>query len=261
MRLTWFGMLAALLMACPLAAQAPTTPPAQALDPTGARLDALLLRWEQEMKAIQTAQAQCSRTEVDKVKGNTKVYDGMLRFMRPNLFSLNMARRGKADIWEKYIFTGTYLYEFVPDKKEIRVHDLGGERRPSQAADNQMSFILGMKASEAKQRYDLRFVKEDQWYYYVEILPKAAADKADFQRSRLVLTKDKFLPRQLWFEEPNGNEVTWEIPRVEANALLKRDEFSQPQTPAGWNLVRDPKPTGATAPGADVKPRIVRPQQ
>ena len=106
-----------------------------------------------------------------------------------------------------------------------------------------------MKAEEAKRRYDLTLVKQDQYYTYIAIKPRFDADKADFQQARLVLNKDSFLPRQLWFEQPNGNEVTWDIPKIQSNATLDRKEFGVPQTPPGWTFVRQPP-----------APRVVRPQ-
>ena len=40
------------------------------------------------------------------------------------------------------------------------------------ADDGFLSFLFGMKAAEARQRYDLRVDKVDQWYIYVEVIPR-----------------------------------------------------------------------------------------
>jgi hypothetical protein len=121
---------------------------------------------------------------------------------------------------------------------------------------------LGMKAEEAKRRYDLRLAGEDKNYYYVEILPRYAADKADFQTARLVLTKNTLLPRQLAFVEPNGNRITWDIPIIETGIPLDRREFEHPAIPNGWRLVKAPKANTVPAPGTDqLPPRVARPKQ
>ena len=113
---------------------------------------------------------------------------------------------------------------------------------------------FGMKAEEAQRRYALTLAKEDTYYVYVDITPRFAADRAEFQRARLVLNKDNYLPRQLWFEHVNGNEVTWDIPRIQANgAGIDRRTFDAPRAPAGWRLVMVP-PTGPGGP-APVPPR------
>ena len=115
-----------------------------------------------------------------------------------------------------------------------------------------------MKAVEAKIRYDLQLVKNDQWYYYVKILPRTQEDKADFQEARLVLTANTFMPRELWFKEPNGNEVKWDITKIENGADLKRNDFVAPTPPPGWKLERAPK-ANPTVQGSNPAPRVVRP--
>ncbi|MCS7046763.1 MAG: hypothetical protein NZO58_10435, partial [Gemmataceae bacterium] len=45
-----------------------------------------------------------------------------------------------------------------------------------------------------------------------------------------------YLPRQLWFLEPNGNEVTWDFPRVTSPANVSAHDFAHPQLPAGWTF-------------------------
>jgi TIGR03009 family protein len=261
-----FGLtLASLVVVCAAAnaqqAQTPpagqTAPPAQpGLDPARNKLDSLLMTWEQKMTAVQTILAQCTRTSVDKTFQVVEVYQGTAKYMKPNLAMLEMRKKGKEDVFEKYICTGTFLYEYAPQEKEIRVHELPAPKPGQVSDDSFLSFLFGMRAEEAKRRYDLRLVKgppEDQWYYYVEILPRFDADKQDFKRARLVLMASTFLPRELWFEQPNGNEVKWDIPKIEAGIPLNRTEFTSPQAPSGWQIKRVPKQNTA--------PRVVRPNQ
>jgi TIGR03009 family protein len=236
--------------------------PATALDPARNKLDALLLRWEKEMTTIQTIVAQCTRTSVDKTFQRKEIYEGTAKYMKPNFAMLEMQNKGKPQIFEKYVCTGTYLYEYVPQEKVIRVHELPTPKPGQVADDNFLSFLFGMRAEEAKRRYELKLVKgppEDQWYYYVEILPRFPADKADFARARLVLNAQTFLPRELWFEQPNGDEVKWDIPKVEAGAALNRADFTSPTTPPGWSMARAPKAVEG-APRSNVPPRVVRPK-
>jgi TIGR03009 family protein len=265
MRYVWLTLASAVVVtsggyaqqrpAVPAGAPMPTT----ALDPTRNRLDALLMRWEKEMTTVQTILAQCTRTSVDKTFNVIQVYEGTAKYMKPNLAMLEMKQKGKEQVYEKYICTGNFLYEYVPADKVIRVHELPPPKPGQVAEDNFLSFLFGMRAEEAKRRYDLKLVKEDQWYVYIEILPRFDPDKADFKRARLVLNGQTFLPRELWFEQPNGNEVKWDIPTVQPGVSLVRTEFTSPATPPGWQMQRAPKtPQGQ---GTSVPPRIVRPNQ
>jgi TIGR03009 family protein len=230
------------------------------LDPAHNRLDGLLLRWEQEMRSVQTIVAQCQRTTVDKVFQETEVFDGTARYMKPNLAMLEMQKKGKQQVFEKYICTGTYLYEYAPQNQEVRVHELPAPKPGQVADDNFLSFLFGMKAEEARRRYDLKLVKEDDWYFYIEILPRFPADKADFAQARLVLNRQTFLPRELRFEQPNGNNVKWDIPKIESGVALNRNDFTSPAVPSGWRFVRVPRATDV-APRTDGPPRIVRPNR
>src|SRR5262249_37453647 len=156
----------------------PPAPPVT-LDPAHNRLDALLLRWEKEMTSVQTLAAQCVRTDVDKTFQTTTVFEGTARYMKPNLALLYMEKKGNPQVFEKFICSGNVLYEFVPPQKLIRVHELPQPKAGQQAIeDNFLTFLFGLKPEEAKRRYELKLKKEDQWYIYIEILPKLPGDKA-----------------------------------------------------------------------------------
>jgi TIGR03009 family protein len=189
---------------------------------------------------------QCNRTTVDKVWKSTEVYEGVAKYLKTNqgnLASLEMKRKDNPAIYEKYVCSGTFVYEFAPGAKEIRVHELPRPASGQVVDDNFLSFLFGMKAADAKRRYQLTFVPppaNDKWYYYIEVRPRERQDMQDFTRARLVLMASNNLPRQLWFEQPNGNEVTWDFPQVTTGVDLRVQEFGQPQVPPGWQLKQAP---------------------
>jgi TIGR03009 family protein len=257
-----------LLLGSPLLAQAPptapATPPAAAAPaapaPNAARLDALLQKWEQEMKNVQVLAADLNRTTLDKVRGDASTYSGSAKYMKPNLASLQMQKKDNADAFEKYLCSGQFLYEYAAATKQIRIHEMP-QPKNNVSDDNFLSFLFGMKAEEAKKRYDLRLVKEDQWYIYIEVMPRDQADKVDFQKARLILNSSNFLPRQVWFEQPNGNEITWDIPKIltGADAKVQRSDFEPPKNaPQGWTMVKAARSEAPKPPDA---PRVIRQQQ
>jgi TIGR03009 family protein len=252
-----FVLAAALLLSTTwnLQAQQPQAPG----DPQQARLDAHLQKWEKEMQAVQSIRATCVRTTLDKTFQVADVFEGTAKYMKPNLALLEMQGRTKPQVFEKYICTGTFLYQYFPSAKEIRVHEIPAQK-PGQVGDDSsfMAFLFGMKADEARKRYDLKLIKEDQWYIYIEILPRLPSDKSDFQKARLVLNNRSYLPRELWFMETNGNEVKWDIPRIESGVGLNRNDFTSPPLPSGWRFVRVPRSDSAQG---GIPPRIVRPNQ
>jgi len=250
------GLLLALTVV--VAQQPPAaTPP---LDPSRNRLDALLLKWQDTMQKIDTLAAKCERSTLDKAFNNVDIFVGSARYMRPDMADLHMAKKNKPEVYERFLCTGTFLYEFAPATKEVRVHQLPPRKAGQIADDNFLSFLFGMKAEEAKRRYDLQLEKEDQYWIYLRIFPRYQADKADFKEAQLVLAAPTFLPRRLWFQQPNGNEVTWEITEIDPKARLNRNDFVMQNLQQGWKLVQAPQVNPGPAQGNGPPPRVVRPQ-
>lgn len=276
-------VLAALLVPATLA-PAQTTPAGKAAptapnatpDPLAVKLDRYLQRWEQEMVKVQTLSALLTREDKDKTFGTTTKFAGEANYMKAgngptalNLAALELKVQGKNDVADKFVCTGTYLYRWLPAQKEIHAYEMP-KPKPGQVGDESfLGFLFGMKAEAARRRYQLTLPKlkhseipgEDNHYVYVDIVPRFPEDKAEFTRARLVLNKDSFLPRQLWFEHANGTEITWDIPRLQAGVTLNRRLFDAPKVPDGWKMV--PVAKQQAAPGgpvpANVPPNKVRP--
>jgi TIGR03009 family protein len=234
-----------------------------ALDPAHNKLDALLLHWENKMKSVDTLAGEITRMREDRVFRTRETFEGTAKYMKPNLALLDLHRTDKPApaIFERYVCTGNFLYEYKQAEKELRFHPLPKPKAGQVADDNFLSFMFGMKAEDAKKRYDLKLVHEDKNYYYIEITPRSPADKQDFQKARLVLNRDSYLPRQLAFIDPTNNQTTWDIPRIESGVRLNRQDFMTPTLPTGWKLVRVPdandvQPTGNKEP----PPRVIRQQ-
>jgi TIGR03009 family protein len=258
MRLSLISLFAVGLLWVPAAAQQPfpqAQPPAPpALDPAKNPLDWVLVEWEKSMTKVDSLAVECNRVTVDKVLQKKEEYQGVAKYLKTkfgSLGSLELHSKQRPGIFEKLICSGTYLYQYVPQEKVINAYSMPKPQNGQVADDNLLSLLFGMKATQAKQRYEFSQPTGDKHYIYVEIRPKFDADKTDFSRARLVLIKESFLPRQLWFEEPNGNEITWDFPRVSTEKLDTR-EFAQPAVPDGWRM---------NAVSKDAQPRIMRNQQ
>jgi TIGR03009 family protein len=239
-------VLAALMLAkLPASAQQAQQPPAPSPAADNKVLDEHLAKWEAAMKKVETLGAQLTRIDKDPVFERVQKLTGVAYYMKAgsgptaqNLALLQMNLEGQKEFKEKFICTGAYIYQFLPEQKEIRYYKLP-KPEPGQVGEenNLLTLLFGMKAEDAKRRYELKLDKEDANYIYVYISPRSAADKADFQRARLVLNKSNYLPRQLWFEHANRSEVLWDIPNLQIGMALDRRTFDPPQAPPGWKLV------------------------
>jgi TIGR03009 family protein len=260
--------LTILLFAAPalLAQQPPPMPPAQAPPlnvPANNPLPVLLQQWEQQMKAIKAIEATVTRTETDKVDDTKSVFEGTAKLLRPDRADLYLKKQGNPQVYERFLLTGNFLYEFLPKQKLIRIHELP-QKAPGQPVidDNFLGLLFGMSAQQAQLRYDLQLVPkpEDKNYYYILVTPKLPADRAEFIKARLVLWQKSFLPRQIEFVDRTGNPILWDIQRIDPNAPLRATDFQRPQLPAGWTQKVEPRPAPPLpgAPGAP-PPTTVRP--
>jgi TIGR03009 family protein len=264
-----YGLVLAVLMLADLSAsaqqaqQTPATPPAA----EDKALDTYLAKWEAAMKKVETLGAELTRVDTDRVYEHVQKLKGVAYYMRSgsgptaqNLALLEMRLEGQKEFKEKFICTGTYIYQYAPEQKEIRYYELP-KPKPGQVSEenNLLSLLFGMKAEDAKRRYDLK-AKEDTWYIYVDISPRSPADKSDFQRAQLVLNKSNNLPRRLWFEHANKSEVLWDIPNLHVGMDVKRIWFDAPKAPPGWkvvageNRVQTARPAGPAPSGGPTVP-------
>ncbi len=240
-----------------LAQQPPVQPQPPAED---AVLKQILQNWEQVMGNLNALVVECTRTDVNKTWQTTKVFEGKAKFLKPNMASLEMANKADRNDFEKYLISGTEACVWAPKSKKIMVYKIDPPKAGQTTDDSFLSFLMLPKASQAMKRYQLTLLPSppptEKWYYYIQVLPRDAKDKADFTQARLVLTRDKFLPRQLWFEQPNGNEVTWDFTNLYTGASMQPAEFARPAAPsAGWEIVPGERPGGAGS-----GPRVIRQQ-
>lgn len=242
-----YGLVLAALVVASLSASAQQAQQTPAVPPAAGdkALDEHLTKWEAAMKKVETLGARMTRIDKDPVFDHVQKLDGVAYYMKAgngpaaqNLALLEMTLAGQKAPKEKFICTGTYIYQFLPEQKEIRYYKLP-EPKPGQVAEenNFLSLLFGMKAEEVKRRYELKMAGEDANYIYVFIAPRSDTDRADFQRARLVLNKSNYIPAQLWFEHANKSTTQWDIPNVQVGMALDRRTFDAPQPPPGWKLV------------------------
>jgi TIGR03009 family protein len=250
----------------PPAPKAPPAPPAQPAPPeekpADPELDGYLTKWQDKMQAVSALSVKLDRKVKDKTLDVEVLSFGFAKYLKKgtdattqNLILMEMTPKGKKDFSDRFVCNGAYVYQYSPATKEIVAHEVP-KPTPGQAADGSiLDFLLGMKKEDVKRRWDLKLTKTDKSFIYVMVYPKYAEDKQDFKRAQMVLDKETFFPRRLWFEKPNDDEVTWDVHDILSgpDAKIDQREFDQPALPdKDWKLVPAPK-------SAD-PPRVYRPK-
>ncbi len=207
--------------------------------------DYVLTKWEESASKTASLEAECHHYVKDKTFGTQELYVGVVRYLksdtkRPSQASLELKKVENQKFVEgnfkKFICTGNFVYEYVPSLKVIRQHEIP---QGQLIDDNALSFIFGMKAKDAVTRYDISWIppadpKAQDPYHYLLVRPKLNRDKSDFVEARISILKENFMVRQLWFQQPNGTEIKWDLPRITAPAKLETAMFAAPSTPTGW---------------------------
>lgn len=245
MRVFAFAVVALGMLALPVCAQGPMKPITPQEE---AALNQILRGWEKSMTDLRSFITKVDRESLDKALQAKDQYKGYAAFLKANVKDdqsrarLELAKVNKSEVFEKYICTGTYLYEYAAAQKVVRIHDMPQNKKGGQQ-ESFLSFLFGMGADQAKARYDMRPVfpkTPDQFYHYIRIKPKTDADKNDFAEARLSLLKTNYLPAQIWYLQPNGNEITWNFSELQVDRDIPLSLF-QPDMPQGWRAERAPQ--------------------
>lgn len=236
-------LLIALFVFVPLAtAQTPrpAQPPIIGIPGAGApnqeAIDRHLKNWEARMKSIDSILAKLERIETAK-DGTVRKLTGEARYLKPNYAALRMIRTDNPNLFEMYVCSGPFFYEYRAQTKEIWVRRLQAEELKGQS--NFLSLLVGMTAAEVKQQFNVTIIpKDDPNRIYFSIEPKAGAKLRDFEKAELVLLTKSMLPDRVWFRQVNGNQVEWRVTSMDLSQL-KPVDFTPPQ-PAGWKVVTVP---------------------
>jgi TIGR03009 family protein len=235
MRYCWLALSGGLIATTLLLAQQPPAPPgAPVLNPKDP-LDAVLMNYEYKVKQIETLSAQCFRKKIDKIYGPEE-YEGEFRYMKPNRASMELKKKNNPQFYEKYICTGSYVYEFLPSDKKMRIWTLP---KSAQGDNLILSYLFPTRAIDAKARYQLTLVpapaEQAKWYYFIKVMPILKEDKANFMEGRVVLRTGTFMPVQFWFKDLNSNEITYEFKELKnPDPKVKATDFAPPALPKDW---------------------------
>jgi TIGR03009 family protein len=207
-------------------------------------IDTVVRDWKKTLSGMKSCACVIERTSVDKAFNTKDEFRGQAFFRKAekkgdgNLASLELTKTTNPNVIEKYIFTGSELHEYVFATKQVRVYKLPNVDQYLAQADL-IGFAFGLGAEHVKERYHLELKKPktpDNYYHYFLITPKTAHDKAGFTEARLALYRENNLPAQIWFLQPNRNEVTWNFTKIEVNVDIPANRFV-PVVPNGWQVV------------------------
>jgi len=175
----------------------------------------------------------------------TRTSAGKVRYAAPD-----KGHYETADGEEKWICTGTAIYEFNKKLQKVREYRLPPQMQGQAIADGPMPFIFGVEKNKMKNRYWLKVITPPGTIgqVWLQAHPKLAKDASSFQRIEVILkftlnadgTVADLQPYALNLIETNGKDRTaYLFTAMKTNALLANlqeffSSFIAPKTPGGW---------------------------
>lgn len=236
-------------------------------------LDQLLAYWQQRSAKVKTYSCKFVRWEYDMTFGprNPNIArtqaEGIIRYSSPDKGEFNVLRLGvyqqptnqnqrpydmkAVEHEEHWICDGSSVFELNPKKKQLIERKLPPEMRGRQIADGPLPFMFGATREKLQARYWMREQvppKERPNEYWVWAYPRTRADAADFQKIRVILDQETFLPNALEVFPPNYDQklnpsrTVYLFKDRKINDPLHRGQeflgrFISPKPPRGWKVV------------------------
>ncbi|MBI1348328.1 hypothetical protein GC163_18795 [bacterium] len=219
-------MAAVLAQQPPGPAQRPQRPAAAdlrvaELDP---KLESILERWEVESAKIQFLQGTHYRQELNKVFAQEKRSQGAFFFQAPDRGRFDMTGTkpepgqdssvknpetgepyelvaGNSECW---ICNGQTILQINHAEKQYEQIPIPPEMQGKNIVQSPLPFLFGMKADEAKRRFELRLKSETADAYIIDAKPLQEIDARNYQYARIYLDKQNMIPTRVMLIDPAG---------------------------------------------------------
>jgi len=253
------GITSAVFAQAPPPRRTPASPTAaaKAADPAQAaakraEMERLLVLWEKQSARLTSLDVGFIRIDRSPAWNEKLEYHGRAYLQSPNLACLHFQKldekpgeKPKLVEHERIVCTGKDVLQYDYETKQIFRFPLDKQERKKALQEGPLPFLFNMKAAEAKQRYGLTLLDENQKAYLIAIVPHNDNDREVFSKAFIQLSRTTFLPDRLTLLSPNGKDTQdYRFSGIKANGEINQ-EFFKPLVIKGWKLVDNPAPTQA----------------
>ncbi|MDX1968137.1 MAG: hypothetical protein SFV23_13260 [Planctomycetaceae bacterium] len=197
----------------------------ETLDP---KLEQILKDWERESAKIKVLQGEHKRSEFNKVFGVEKQSKGMFYFEAPDKGRIDMqgievkpgAKSSMVDpvTMEPYelacgadqgwICTGNEVLVLTPSEKQFEAFPIPPNMQGANIIQSPLPFLFGMKADDAKRRFQLTLRGQNEKAYVIGAVPRLQMDAQNYSHAMISLDKVTFIPRGVQLIDPAGTLMT-----------------------------------------------------
>ncbi|MDZ4683954.1 MAG: hypothetical protein SH850_02620 [Planctomycetaceae bacterium] len=197
----------------------------EAVDP---KLDALLKEWERNTAGIKMLHGEHFRREYNDVFQVEKQSEGMFYFEAPDKGRIDMkgtppakgavsrkkdpttgkAYRLEAGMDQIWICNGKQIVVVDQPQKQFERMDIPPEMQGNNIIRSPLPFLFGMKADDAKRRFQMNLAKDEPGYWVIDVVPRSKADAQNYSQARVYLDKEKYVPFAVRLIDPSGSGST-----------------------------------------------------
>jgi len=243
------------------AVNSPSVPAKAAARPTDAQIpdpiaamDPLLKAWEQRSARLKSLDVPFTRLDKSPAWDEKVEYKGRACLQAPNLACLHfqkVIKEGKGDRiveHERIVCTGKEIRQYDYATKQIFVFPLDKSARKRALQDGPLPFLFNMRADEAKARYSMQLLAQNDEAYVIGIAPRLDVDREVFSQALLQLSKKTYLPDRLLLIAPNQKDSQeYQFKSIVSDVAI-RPELFQALNIAGWKVIDNPAPVSGSAP-------------
>jgi TIGR03009 family protein len=243
----------------------------RAAAPRTIEIEELLKLWERQSSKLKTLDVWLYRIDKNPEWNEEVHYEGRAVFKSPQLAYLDFKKikttrdaRGKlapvADPkdpkkrWttpqETIICGAEEVWQYLYPVKQIFVYPLAKEQRQRALDEGPLPFLFNMKAQEAKARYNMKLIGQNEKYYSILVEPRLKEDMEAFKKAQVVLDTEYLLPVRIALISPdNKSSKDFRVEHINPNAPVQ-DAWFQGRPLKEWKLTRN-----QVAPALGLAPR------
>jgi TIGR03009 family protein len=244
-----------------------------------AAMDALLEEWEKQSKKIVSLDVAFERIDRGQAWGD-QYFFGRAMLRSPDLACLEFkkykldangkplvakgkdgepAKQLEAEPTERIVCTGNEVLQYQYAERVTYIFPLDKQVRQKALQQGPLPFLFNMKADEAKKRYGMTLLEQNEQEYVIAIVPYEDIDRESFTKAFLWLSKATFLPNKLCLIPVGDKErqefyFTGSKNKIIPNAPMPQDLFAKVRIP-GWKEILNPGADGK-APAGNPVPRV-----
>jgi TIGR03009 family protein len=231
---------------------APGAPPANA-----ARMEWLLQQWEKQSSLLKSLDVMLTRTDSTPAWGDLEFYEGRALFKAPNLAFIDFnkieqdekkkrvidpkTKKFVSKPYERIVCTGAEVWQYRSDVQQIFVFPLEKDEQQKAIEEGPLPFLFNMRANDAKKRYQMTLMSEDEKSFGVSILPKLQVDKESFSRAFVKLDAKYLLPLRIVMVSPDRKSTKdFTLSQMFPNKAVNDKNFEGRPLGPPWKVIRNP---------------------